>query len=571
MYFIALATDYDGTLAHDGIVGRSTFEAIQRLKETGRKLILVTGRELPDLKRVFPELDIFDTVVAENGAVLYQPDSGEEKTIAPEPPAAFVEALAARGVQPLSVGNSIVATWEPHQATVLEVIKAQGLELDIVFNKGAVMILPSGVNKATGLAAALAELGLSAHNVAGVGDAENDHAFLRACGCSVAVANALPAVKDTADLVTAGSRGEGVEELVAALMELDADLGRAPRNGLRIGVDQEGGDIQLRPTDCVLIAGSSGIGKSTLATAITERCVEGKFQFCVVDPEGDYDGLDGSVKVGEPTAVPTTKQVFDLLAKPDTSIVVSALAVEVDKRPGFFAEFLPKLAAFRARTARPHWLFVDEAHHMLPKPRDGASLALPGELPGTILITVHPETVAAGVLKMVTAVLALGPEAPEVIRTFCGVTGVEPPDGLASPDAEHVLFWRPAEGRLRLVKPEMPRQSRKRHTKKYAKGEIDEAGSFYFRGPDNAMKLRAQNLMMFIQIAEGIDDRTWEHHRRQGDYSDWFRTQIRDEELADETAAVEVDEALSPEESRRRIAEAIKRRYTGPADAPDAG
>ena len=48
----------------------------------------------------------------------------------------------------------------------------------MIFNKGAVMILPSGVNKATGLAAALEELGLSPHNVVGVGDAENDHAFL---------------------------------------------------------------------------------------------------------------------------------------------------------------------------------------------------------------------------------------------------------------------------------------------------------------------------------------------------------------------------------------------------------
>ena len=66
----------------------------------------------------------------------------------------LIAKLKKRGVKPLSVGRSIVATWEPHQATELDVIKKLGLELEIIYNKGAVMILPSGVNKATGLAAA---------------------------------------------------------------------------------------------------------------------------------------------------------------------------------------------------------------------------------------------------------------------------------------------------------------------------------------------------------------------------------------------------------------------------------
>ena len=64
------------------------------------------------------------------------------------------------------------------------------------------MVLPATVNKATGLSAALSELKLSLHNVVGVGDAENDHAFLQLCECSAAVANALPTVKETADFAT---------------------------------------------------------------------------------------------------------------------------------------------------------------------------------------------------------------------------------------------------------------------------------------------------------------------------------------------------------------------------------
>ncbi|TGV75323.1 phosphoglycolate phosphatase, partial [Mesorhizobium sp. M2D.F.Ca.ET.145.01.1.1] len=98
-------------------------------------------------------------------ALIYTPASEEERVISLSPEPKFVARLKKQGVKPLSVGRSIVATWEPHQATVLEVIKKMGLELEIIFNKGAVMILPSGVNKATGLAAALEDLRLSPHNV----------------------------------------------------------------------------------------------------------------------------------------------------------------------------------------------------------------------------------------------------------------------------------------------------------------------------------------------------------------------------------------------------------------------
>jgi HAD superfamily hydrolase (TIGR01484 family) len=86
----------------------------------------------------------------------------------------------------------IVATWTPHEQVVLDTIRALGLELQVIFNKGAVMVLPSGVNKAFGLRAALAELALSAHNTVAIGDAENDHALLAECELGVAVDNALP-------------------------------------------------------------------------------------------------------------------------------------------------------------------------------------------------------------------------------------------------------------------------------------------------------------------------------------------------------------------------------------------
>jgi hydroxymethylpyrimidine pyrophosphatase-like HAD family hydrolase len=249
MYISCLATDYDGTLAHDGVVDDATADALVAFRRSGRKLLLVTGRELPDLIRVFPGIDLFDRVVAENGALLFNPATKKETPLGPEPSPELVESLRKKGVSPLSVGRSIVATWEPNEKLVLDAIREHGLELQIVFNKGAVMVLPAGVNKASGLKAALEELGLSAHNVVSVGDAENDHAFLQASGYAVAVANALPTIKDEADLITKAARGAGVAELIEAVIKDDVDAfhSRETHNSVEVGVDVDGRPIVIRP------------------------------------------------------------------------------------------------------------------------------------------------------------------------------------------------------------------------------------------------------------------------------------------------------------------------------------
>jgi hypothetical protein len=220
MHYLALATDYDGTIAHDGVVDAPTLAALRRVRASGRQLILVSGRELEDLLATFPQVDLFDRMVLENGALLYDPATREARPVAEPPPPALLAELERRGV-PLSAGQSIVATVVPHEHAVLAAIRDLGLEWHVVFNKGAVMALPPGVTKATGLVPALADLGIPADRVVGVGDAENDHAFLQLCGLSAAVANALPAVKAAADLVTAGPRGQGVTELIDRLLADD--------------------------------------------------------------------------------------------------------------------------------------------------------------------------------------------------------------------------------------------------------------------------------------------------------------------------------------------------------------
>ena len=221
MQYLTLATDYDGTIADDGVVDQPTLAALERLRNGARRLILVTGRDLTDLQRVMPRLDLFDLVVAENGALLYDPANHEVQALGAAPPAAFVERLRGLGVAPLWLGRIVVATWERNKAKVFSAICDLSLNVQITFNKGTVMVLPAGVTKASGLRGALVQLGLSPLNCIGVGDAENDLAFLDVCGLPVAVANAQTSVKEHAAFVTTGTRGAGVAELIDRLLATD--------------------------------------------------------------------------------------------------------------------------------------------------------------------------------------------------------------------------------------------------------------------------------------------------------------------------------------------------------------
>ena len=217
MRYEVLATDYDGTIAFDGQVDEPTIAALGRAKAEGLRLVLVTGRELSDLFNAFEHSDIFDRIVAENGAVLYDPATKSVEPISLRPLPRWSRCWSASpcrypwvtpSLPPSSRTN--IRFW-PRSAIL-------GLEWHVIFNKGSVMALPADVTKATGLVPALGVLGVSADRTVGVGDAENDHAFLRMCGLAVAVDNALPAVKAIADVVTAGARGAGVSELIARLL-----------------------------------------------------------------------------------------------------------------------------------------------------------------------------------------------------------------------------------------------------------------------------------------------------------------------------------------------------------------
>ena len=93
---------------------------------------------------------------------------------------------------------------------------------------------------------------------------------------------------------------------------------------------------------------------------------ERQFEFCVFDPEGDYDELENAVSTGDAETPPTAAEAIKLLRRAGTNVVISTQSLKVEERPAFFAELLPQVGALRARTGRPHWLLIDEAHHLLP-------------------------------------------------------------------------------------------------------------------------------------------------------------------------------------------------------------
>ena len=569
MRYLTLATDYDGTLATNGIVGDDVLAALERLRKSGRKLMLVSGRELPELKIVFPAYEIFDWIVAENGALLYRPADQSQKLLAAAPPQALIDEIRRKGVERLSIGAAILATWRPFETPLLEAIRDQGLDYHVIFNKDAVMALPSGVNKATGLKAALKEAGLSLHNVVGVGDAENDHAFLDLCEVGVAVANAIEPLKERVDLVTHADHGAGVVELIDQL--LDDDLarleGRLDRHHVELGTRDDGSRVNVKPYgENLLIAGSSGSGKSMLATGLFERLMTQGYRVCIVDPEGDYGNLQQAVALGNAQQAPLIDEAVKLLQRSGPNVVVNLVGVHLADRPRFFMTLLSRLQELRAGNGQPHWILVDEAHHVLPAAWEPAWPNLPEKLDRVALVTLEPDSISRQLLPSIDTLVAVGERADATLKTFAQLRGAPAPMIKDHAPPGGALVWQVSANQPPFAIEIAPSSiAHRRHIRKYAEGDLGPDRSFYFRGPDGKLNLRAQNLALFMQMAEGVDDDTWLCHLHQHDYSTWFREQVKDPQLADEARNVEDSAELDAAESRRRILALVAERYTAPA------
>jgi hydroxymethylpyrimidine pyrophosphatase-like HAD family hydrolase len=271
-YLRAVAIDYDGTLTDGAAPGRDVLEALWQFRGTGRRAVLVTGRIMSELRQEFPEVERhFDAVVAENGAVVFT--GGADYPMAEPVPRVLVEALLERGI-PVRQGAVLLATQAAFDDVVLDAVRELGLDCQLVRNRGALMILPPGVSKGNGLQEALAELGVSHHSTLAVGDAENDLALLEACELGVAVANAVPSLREAADVVLKESAGDGLLALLQGPLLSGALRVQPPRGRLVLGLGEDGAPASVAGSRVnVLIAGGPGSGKSYLAGLWIEQLV----------------------------------------------------------------------------------------------------------------------------------------------------------------------------------------------------------------------------------------------------------------------------------------------------------
>ena len=568
----AFATDYDGTIADANRVAESTARALERVRETGRKLLLVTGRMLPDLRTVCPNVDrMFDAVVAGNGALVYFPERRELRTLGDPPEPALVDALRRRGVR-LDLGEAILATDASFAEAALAAIQETGVDRTPIFNKGALMLLPGGVTKGTGLAVALGALELSPHNMVGIGDAENDHAFLAMSECAVAVADAVPALRERADYVTRAPSAAGVEEFIEEhlLHDLVDLIPRLTRHDLPLGEQTDGHPLTVAAHGMrLLIVGPSGSGKSTLTGVLAERVVESGRSLLLLDPEGDYRTLSELERVvvfggkGE-RALPTAEEVDQLLRQRAAGLVLDLSAMSRSEKVAYATTVLSTVATVRSTLGLPHWLIVDEAHHVFPAEGSPAAELLRPGAESLALITLTATDLAPRVRPLPNVVVSTEVTSfQDGVRTVLATRNVGAALAIGEGPLDRgaaALAWLSPAPRAVRFRVGRRRVQHRRHLRKYTEGELPPDRSFFFRGPTASLNLRAANLVRFVELAEGVDEATWAFHLERGEYSAWVRDMIKDPELADEIVAVE-RAALPAAESRAQILAALRQRY----------
>jgi hydroxymethylpyrimidine pyrophosphatase-like HAD family hydrolase/energy-coupling factor transporter ATP-binding protein EcfA2 len=527
-----------------------------RVRTSGRRLVLVTGRDLPTLRSVCPHLDLFDRVVAENGALLYRPEDGSEEALADPPPAALVERLRGNDV-PVDTGRAVIFTWRPNEVAALKAITELGLGHQVILNRQAVMVAPPGTTKGTGLLAALDELRISAHNTVAVGDAENDHDLLAVTACGVAVGDAVLGLAEHADHVTDAPGPDGTRELIATLLEDDLASWNVAPQPVPLGHGADGADIVWHPAGpTLLVTGGAGSGKSTLVSALVECLATGRYELLVVDPEGDFEDLPGAVSVGSPQTAPSVDEIADLVEAGTGTTVASLLAVPMEDRPGVTRELLGRVAEIAGRLGRPHAVVVDEAHHGFPLAAPVDAGALPA---GLVLVTNALDHVQREVLAGVDTVIAVGDDARARIDEAGEALGTTPPDAPADTEGAAVA-WRVADGQLTWFEPRATRHRRRRHTTKMLAGDVGEDQRLTVTGPDGALSFEVRNLSEMVRIAEGVDAATWSYHRDRHDWSRWVRDVLSDDDLADAIETVESKD-LDAKAGARALHEEVAVRY----------
>ncbi len=571
-YFKAVAIDFDGTLAEGSPPSPGVLASIRSARELGLRLLLVTGRTLADLFQVFPDVhEHFDVTVAENGAILGAAE-GHRRLARPVDPE-LAKALLGRGISVHS-GEVILAGEAVHDAAVFEEIRRLDLDYQLIRNRGALMVVPAGVTKASGLAAGLRELGLSAHSAIAIGDAENDLAMLESCELGVAVANSVPVVRQRADVVLDGADGRGVTTFLEGAIVQGKQVIHPDRWRIRLGLFDDGKPATLPSSQInLLVTGASQSGKSYLAGLITEQLIRLGYSVLVIDPEGDHvqlGELPDVLVVGSGNELPIPERVADLLGVGLGTVVADLSSLSREEANRYLRDVAPLVERQRLQKGVPHWVVVDEAHGTLGVSGGVAQYLAPGAT-GYLLVTYQPGQLSGEALGGVDAMISVaGGQQSGIGSTAAAMAnfaGADPAVVMArmeSAGPQRALLASRGE-EMRTLQVGRRTTSHVRHWHKYATVEQPAQTRFYFRrGPGEGIVAVAGNLQEFHRELSHCDAEVVMHHARRHDFSCWVQGVFRDSILATTIEAIEGEASASGASSnsiRNELLTAIEARY----------
>ena len=569
MRFSVLALDFDGTIAEHGVLDAGVRQAIADARARDITVVIVTGRILDELRGLIGDLRLVDAVVAENGAVVSFPESGRSTVLAAAAPAALADALRGAGVA-IVVGESVIEAEAATAPAVLAAIRQLELPQVIIFNRGRLMVLPSGVNKAMGLREALRSLRLSVHNTIAIGDAENDHDLIEACELGVAVAWGSAALKARADEVLEGTGPPAVAGYIRTVVDQPRiPPTRVGRRHVSLGRDRDGRPVSIAVRGRnVLIVGDPKSGKSWAAGLLCEQLILQRYSTCVIDPEGDYSGLEtlpGVVILGGGAEGPSPRELRVALRYPDVNVVLDLSHMRHGRKWAYIRALLPALAEMRRRGGVPHRILLDEAHYFLHEASISQLLDL--ELAGYTLVTyqpsrLHPDVVAASEATIVTRLT--DPRELEALATSSGWTPAwrEAIGQLELGQAALLPGAPGADGAMTIVELAPRMTSHVRHREKYLDVPVPRDRAFVFSNdPASAHPIAASLREFVVAVASRPVDQLRTFLDR-GDFSRWIATVFGDTMLADQVRGIEDQFRLGRvSDVSDAIAHAVEERY----------
>lgn len=582
MHLHVLALDLDGTLAKDDLITEETWEALRKAKSAGITLILVTGRRLEALSAMGPFDKLCRAIVAENGAIIFLPDS--EIILSPfgHLPEDLLSQLNKLDI-PLELGEVIAASWEPHDKRLAEIISQNGYSASIEYNKGAVMVLPQGATKGTGLLISLKELGFSAHNVVACGDGENDRSFFEQAEVAVAVANATPEIKKIADLVLPASNGAGVRSLINMLIqrEIPISLNRKSRL-MTLGETQEDSPLCINPltltTGNLAIAGSSESGKSWLAGLLVEKLLQREYQVCIIDPEGDYGGIRAFPQTlvigGKDSLLPPVEQILTLIEYTQLSLILDLSIYTLEEKKAYITSFLQGLKSLRAKHGKPHCLLIDEAHYFCPFEGGKLSGLIAEEMKegGVALVSYRPSLLAPNILDLVDNWMITQIKDPAELDFLTKKMSLP----CNNPAIEKIPNLNPGKSFIYLDKAFHKKDDTPsimeyktfqrvtqhvRHLHKYLRAPLPASKQFYFNIQGSYKGLKsAASLWEFSEAIKQLPLSSIQYHLQHKHFEKWLTKVLHDKELSRKIRKI-ARRHLDGEFLREELSKSIKKRY----------